>query len=146
VGISAGVVGYRGIQYAHRLADERAIAQLSEEFGQYMVQQRATEAYQLFDDKFKNRVSFDAFKAHLATLESGQPVAPITSITWNGLAEFQTDDDGVQLCNAMILLTYKDSDYIAREPAWFRKSGDTWQIEDLPLLFPRITHPDDNND
>lgn len=144
-GISIGVLTYRGVQYAHRRADERALAQLCGDFGEYMVQNRPQEAYALFDDVFQKRVPFDLFKIHLTTLESGKRLPAIEFVSWNGLADFQNKDDGSEAADGMIWLKYKGADDVGRAPVFFYKPADKWLIRDIPILFPTIAPPEERD-
>jgi hypothetical protein len=140
--ISAGILSYRGVQYAQRRADEQAIGKLCADFSQYLVQKQPEQAYQLFDDVFKKRVPFEQFKIHLATLESGRQGPLIESIRWNGLADIQLKDDGTKAADGMIWIQYQGASEIARAPVFFSKPADKWLLRDIPLFFPTISAPD----
>lgn len=127
----------QGVQGLHRRADQRALADLCEKYGQLIVQEKFDDAYDLFDSDFKNRVSKQAFTADLISLQHQGDIPPIDGIEWNGLAEFHSGDNGVQTADAVIKIRYKGIIREDREPAHFRQtSGEPWLIDNLPDQFP----------
>ena len=62
---------------------------------------------------------------------------PIDGVSWNGLAAFQTDDDGNVTAETMIKVHFKGESEEARIPANFRKGTDgVWLIDSIPDQFP----------
>ena len=136
--ITATLFSYEGLQAWRRSADEKALAALSQKFGDLMSQGNYADAYVLFDSDFQNRVNKEAFVAQLTSVQHRMPmVPPIDGIRWNGLAVFQTNDDGGESADAVVKLHYKGYDAEERGEARFRRGSDgSWQIDNIPDFFP----------
>jgi hypothetical protein len=134
-GISAAVIGYRGIEAIHYHADQQQIAALCQKFGQLVAQQQFDQAYELFSPQFQKRVALNPFKIHLTALQRGDVVPPMDAIAWNGRVRFQSDQEGSQTALTMIRIHYKGSDQDDRQPALFRRSSAGWRIDELPMMF-----------
>jgi Domain of unknown function (DUF4190) len=137
--ITAAIFCVQGMQALHRRADQQALANLCEKYGQLVVQEKFDDAYDLFDSDFKNRVSKQAFTAHLISLQHRGDLPPMSGVEWNGLAEFHAGDDGAQTADAVIKIRYKGIAGEDRESAHFRQAaGGPWLIDNLPDQFPAI--------
>jgi len=135
--ITAALLCYQGFQVMQRRADQSALASLSQKFGELLDQRKFAEAYDLFDSDFQTRVSKQAFISQLTSVQSQQFMGPIDAISWNGLAEFHSDDAGTQTADAMLKIHSKGSANEARLAAHFRRAGDgPWMIDNIPDLFP----------
>jgi hypothetical protein len=137
--ITATIFCVQGLQVLHRRADQQALADLAQKYGQSIAQDKFDDAYDLFDPDFKNRVSKQAFIVHLTSIQHRAELPPIDAITWNGLAEFHSGDDGVQTADAVIKVHFKGIEGEERLTAHFRQAnGGPWQIDNIPDQFPPI--------
>jgi len=135
--ITAAIFCVQGLQTLHRRADQQALADLSQKYGQLIAQDKFDDAYDLFDPDFKNRVSKQSFIVHLTSLQNQTQLPPIDGITWNGLAEFHSGDEGEQTADAVIKVHFKGIEGEERLGAHFRRtSGGPWLIDNIPDQFP----------
>jgi hypothetical protein len=140
--ITAVLLCYQGFQVLQRRADQRALASLCQKYGELLDQRKFAEAYDLFDSDFQIRVSKQAFISQLTSMQSQPLMPPIEAISWNGLAEFHSDDAGTQTADAMVKVYFKGSASEVRIAAHFRRTGDgPWMIDNLPDQFPPVASP-----
>jgi hypothetical protein len=141
-GITIGLICTRIVETMRRDQDQRAIAGLCDQFGQMVAQKNYEEAYKLFDSDFQERVKLDAFRTRLAGFQETRIVPPIDQISWNGLIQFQSEDGGSDTAESVMKIHFRDTPDEQRYGARFRKSaGESWQIEDIPELFPPAPAP-----
>jgi len=140
--ITAALLCYQGYQVLQRRADQHALASLCQKFGELIDQRKFAEAYDLFDSDFQTRVSKPAFISQLTSIQTQPLMPPIDGISWNGLAEFHSDDPGSETADAMLVVHFKGSTGEARISAHFRRTGDgPWMIDNLPDQFPPVRPP-----
>jgi hypothetical protein len=141
--ITAAIFCYQFVQDARQRADEAALSALCVKYGNLIANKNFDEAYTLFDSDFQTRVSEQAFKIHLASMQQrGGLLPPIDGVSWNGLATFHPGDDGTETADAMIKLHFQGSDDEPRAEAHFRRSADgTWLIDNIPQQFPPLRTP-----
>jgi hypothetical protein len=141
-GISIGLICTRVIEGIHRGQDQRAIANLCQQFGSLIAQKKYDDAFNLFDSDFQDHVKLDPFKIHLASIQESKVSPPIDQAAWNGLIQFQTDDQGTETADTVMKIHYKDMAGDERADARFRRSaGGPWRIDNLPGLFPAPAQP-----
>ncbi len=75
-----------------------------------LTQQKFAEAYDLFDTDFQNRVSKQPSSFISPPFSTGNVLPPIDGISWNGLAEFHSGDDGVETADSVFKIHYKGLD------------------------------------
>jgi hypothetical protein len=137
--ITAVIFSVQGVQAYQRRADEQALRDLCQQYGQFVVQEKYDQAYDLFDSDFKTRVSKEAFTAHLITLQHRNDIPAMDGIAWNGLAAFHSGDNGAETADAVIKVSYKGITGEDREAAHFYKpSGGHWLIDNFPDQFPPL--------
>lgn len=113
------------------------IDQLSAEIGKPEQTQDWSAAYQLFDERFQQRVPLDAFVNRWKSLQN--TLGAIQKLTWNGAmpAFEQEPGTGQTVAVAMVLIDFKQNRPQGRENMIFRKVKEgQWKIEDFPILFP----------
>jgi len=136
-GITIGLIATRTVETMRRNQDQRAVADLCDQFGRLVAQKDYEEAYKLFDSDFQDRTKLDAFRTRLASFQENKFVPPIDAISWNGLIQFQSQDGGLDTAESVMKLHYKDTENEQRYGARFRKAaGESWLIDDIPELFP----------
>jgi hypothetical protein len=138
--ITAVIFCYQGVKEYHTRADQQAIAALCRKYGDLVAQNKFDEAYNLFDDEFKSRVSQQAFTVHLTNIQNqGTLIPPMSGFDWNGLAQFQSMDDGTEMADSFMIVHYKGSDFQGRMSARFRRTaGGVWLFNDIPDQFPPL--------
>ncbi|MGD0137685.1 MAG: DUF4190 domain-containing protein [Tepidisphaeraceae bacterium] len=140
--ITAALLCYQGYQVLQRRADQHALASLCQKFGELIDQRKFAEAYDLFDSDFQTRVSKQAFISQLTGIQSQRLMTPIEAISWNGLAEFHSDEAGTETADSMIKVHFKDSANEGRYSARFRRTGDgPWMFDNIPDYFPPARPP-----
>jgi hypothetical protein len=136
--ITALIFSYQGLQVWHRRADDLALSALSQKYGEYLNQHNYVQAYDLFDADFQNRVSKPQFIGQLSLIQGRAPLMPpIDSVSWNGLAVYQTNDDGSETADSVIKVHFKGMEGDARSEARFRRdAGGQWLFDNIPDHFP----------
>jgi hypothetical protein len=135
--ITASILSYQALQEVRRWDDQKAIAGLCQNYGDNLAQKKFAEAYDLFDSGFQARVGKPAFISQLSAIQNQPLVPPIDSVSWNGLAAFQTDDDGSEIAESMIKIHFKGADEAIRLPARFKRGTDgVWLFDNIPDQFP----------
>jgi hypothetical protein len=131
------IFAYQGLQAWHRSADNQALAALSQKYGEFLDQGKFAEAYDLFDSDFQTRVSKQQFIGQLTMIQRRPMVPPIDAVSWNGLAEYQTNDSGSEIAESVIKVHFKGIDGDSRSQARFRRSnGGPWLFDNIPDQFP----------
>lgn len=116
-----------------RSADQHAIADLCQNFGRQINDQQFDKAYDLFSQRFRSRTSRQAF---VRGINRFPELGRIVSANWNGVARFYTDaDSGAVTARSMIVLHFANAQNPEPADAVFRKSGNTWSIDDVSGLF-----------
>jgi hypothetical protein len=135
--IVTAIFAYQGLQAWHRSADNQALADLSQKYGELISAGKYAQAYDLFDSDFQTRVSKPQFVAQLGIIQGRPGVPPIDSVSWNGLAIYQTNDTGSETADSVIKVHFKGGDGDYRSEARFRRSeGGPWLIDSIPDHFP----------
>jgi hypothetical protein len=147
VGIGSFVLASASLEGFSRQRDRQAIASLCQRFGQDMKDRSFDPAYDLFSQRFKYRVSRQDFVERLRGEQDRLSVAPgglgaIDGCRWNGLALFSTDPDaGTVTARSDMMFHFAHADSEQEMSGAFRKSGDVWEIDDIPELFPPPAKP-----
>ena len=134
-----GRVGFDAYAHWHTAADEQQIAGLMHELGQDLNGARYEQAYALFDDRFRSRVSLETFKTAWQGFENMPMVGRVQSVEWNHQnMEFEQSPDGTTAAaGAMGLFHFGQSN---AEPTrlviQFGKAEGHWQITNVPNVFP----------
>ena len=140
IGISGFLIGTEIVTARQHEADNQAIADLSAKFGDDIHGSKLEQAYALFDDDFHTRVTYDQFRIHAASFQRGGVLLPaIESISWNGLTDFHDETADSAVAETYIVLHFGDSG-TDRMDARFKRTGSTWQIDNIPIMFPAIRH------
>jgi hypothetical protein len=125
--------------------DRSAILALCANFGDKLRDRQFDSAYDLFSQRFKSRVSRQEFVARTTAMQDrlsregygSGGLGMINGAHGTGLLDFYTDADaGTVTAQSFIILTYANSESENHMGCYFRKSGDTWTIDDIPDLFP----------
>ena len=133
-----GRLGVDLVRRFHVSADERQIAQLMNQLGKYIDTEQYQQAYQLFDDRFRNRVDLAAFQAEFQRINDFPSSGHINLIEWNKQPmQFESNSDtGVVEVEAMALISFKNRHEPSRMIINFQKSDGPWRVDNIPDLFP----------
>jgi hypothetical protein len=138
IGCGGTVLLLSATQGLRTRADRETIAKVTADVAQKVKEGNTQGAYDLFSDRFHQRVTPKAFEDRLKLLQSYY--GPLQSIAWNGLAEFNDDDtSGIRV--AAVSLQFNFQKGPLRDRATLRKADDKWVIENLPDLFPAPQGP-----
>ena len=140
-GIGAGRLGYQTIKRSRAVADERQIAQVVDALGKEASADDYRDAYQLFDDRFRERIDYATFETAFRGFHNIGPGNGVTSIKWNGEPMRFEDavDSDVAYADAMTLFQLQPGTEPGRVLMEFEKSGGKWRIHDIPNIFPKKT-------
>jgi hypothetical protein len=130
--------GGLALAYAHRVASEsNQIIALVDQFGSRINHEQYDQAYQLCTSRFRDRVRLPDFIRAWQDLQALAWYGRIKQMHWNGYLEVQFDPDTGQptaLGKVIIELESGGRDD-QRGPSTFRKVGDTWFFDDMPIEF-----------
>jgi hypothetical protein len=137
--LGMGKVAYEGVNAFRVSSDEKQIARLIHEFGQAIAAEKYDQAYQLANERFRERVPLAAFTQTFKGMRQIQGLGVLRSIEWNEhRMEIQEKPDASgSYAYAMTLFSHSDNPYPQRMVISFEKpSGGTWSISDIESLFP----------
>jgi hypothetical protein len=138
--VIAGVLGNQGLQALRQRDDQKAIGALCGKLGQLVAGGQYDQAYDLFDDDFKARVSQDAFKVRLEMMQQDAVITPIVSIDTGGLMGFNQPEFGDMRAEAVMRTHYQNQRTGSYE-IHFRRTAGRWLIDDIPDMFPPAKPP-----
>ncbi len=126
-------------QRMRAIPQERQIAAIARQMGQWVAAEDWDPLWNLFSDRFKTqriKITREQFIQRWKDLQ-----APfrgrVRSIKWNGVSMvFQTDArSGFPAAICMVIVDLENATPW-RQPVIFRKIGDRWLIDDMPEVFP----------
>jgi hypothetical protein len=135
--IGGGKAAYDGVNAFRVTGDEKQIAAITHELGQDIVAEKYEAAYQLFNERFRERVPFPAFEQIMKSERVIPGLGVLRSIEWNQHRmeiEDRTDGSG-SYAYAMILFEHNNT-YPQRLVMTFEKNSGKWSISDIESLFP----------
>ncbi len=132
------VVGRNYMIWDQKRADEARIASLLGRVGEDLAAERYNDVYGHFSQRFRNRVSPDAFAQMMKSLNQVPRLGKLTGVRWNGQPmHFESNpDSGEQTVTGMTFLQFELQADPQREYMKFVREGGPWVIEDIPQLFP----------
>ena len=133
-----GRLGYDAYTHSRAAADERQITDLMHQLGDDLKNARYEQAYGLFDDRFRARVSLETFKTTWQGLENNSLIGRVVSVDWNHQAmEFERSPDGTTAAAAaMSLFRFgQPNSPPSRLIMQFEKSEGGWKISNVPNFF-----------
>jgi len=150
-----GIVFGRDLIERHREAQNKAaIGAVVMDFDKHLKAGEFDAAYQLFDDRFRQRVAATHFADTMKFVTTsemygklwgvtlpGMPANPPPGYRWDGLAEFMVDEaNGGNIATAHMAWNFEKAGEV-RQQAWFRIIDGNWMLEDIPGMFPRQKKP-----
>lgn len=148
--LSAGFLGAKagreGLQSLQQRADKQAVSQMMESFGQEIAAidsanmpgtlSHLSNAYDMFDEKFKSRVSREDFETKWIAVQASQYYGSMIAFHSNGLLKFANDPiTGDLACSGIGIADFKAGG-ATRWSVIFRQLNGKWYIEDMPDIFP----------
>lgn len=135
--VGGGKGGYDLVNALRTTADERAIAAVTQQFGQDLVARDYEQAYQRFDEPFRERVLLSKFVEVFKSYNDVPQLGTLQSVTWNGhRMEIEEKASGVVNAYEMAMFKFTGISDPRRIVFQFQKYGDTWRLHDLPAFFP----------
>lgn len=119
----------------HR-ADQQQLASLLRSLGDDLAAGRYDEAYKLFDDRFRERVTYTTFETAFAGFKDVPHVGALRSVQWNNEPMEFRDSEGVTIAVGMGIFGFQDQADPSRMLVQFQKSDSQWQIDNIPNIFP----------
>lgn len=116
-------------------SDQQQVAQLISKLGDLVAKNDDATAYSLFTDRFRARVTPDAFTQKWGIVRKN--VGPVKAINWNGVGmRFERDGSGTLYGMAMAKVEFSVATATdGRQQVNVRKGTTGWQIDAIPLLF-----------
>ncbi len=136
-------LGFGGVVFANTVsgnvrekADLAAIDKLITRLGQNIQQGKFDDAYQMFDERFRARVTVATFSDLMKALRENPTYGKLQNVTWKHLAAFETDQTtGARMAAVNAIFNYDKVEEV-RQTAIFRKADGNWILSDIPAYFP----------
>jgi hypothetical protein len=123
-------------------ADKAEIQRLISELGTHLRHQEYQAARDRFTPRFKQRVSQQQFVDAFKDMQTHPATGGIKGMEWNRRVEFEEDPQlKTRLAYTMAFFSFNNAPEPGRVTVVLLKEGDRWQIDDLPLMFPRDKKP-----
>lgn len=118
-------------------ADGGQVAGMLRTLGEHVAAGDYDKAYQLFDGKFRERVSLDRFRGLWQGVQASPAIGKVAGMEWNNLLDFEDSPDGtVRVARGMVVAKVSGERKEMREPVVFQKVNGQWYIHDMPTFFP----------
>lgn len=129
---------YQSFKAIQAREDEKQIAALLEQIGQQLSQGQYEAVYQQTAQRFRDRVSQDAFVQAFRAMVAVPQLGKVRSVQWNGEPMvFETNSDtGRKTALAMTLERFENLQDPTRELMSFAKDRERWALDDIPRMFP----------
>ena len=133
--LGGGSVAKGLVKAQAQASDQQQVAELVAQLGDLLSKNDDAKAYALFTDRFRERVTADAFTAKWKIVR--EHVGPVKGIQWNGVPMFfETDGSGARYGIAMAKVEFSSSKAPeGRQQINARKGSSGWQIDGIPQLF-----------
>ncbi|MEO6437481.1 MAG: hypothetical protein ABIP55_17185 [Tepidisphaeraceae bacterium] len=141
VGFGGFVITREATEGMRTRKDRAAIAFLITEIGEKTKSGDFTGLYGRFSDRFQERVKPEEFARQLGYIRQSDLFGTLKSTTWNGLAEFQKDEDGNRYAAAKIDFNTEKTDRPFPATIALRKADKGWVVDAMPELFPAQQQP-----
>jgi hypothetical protein len=131
--LGGGIFGKEMADRVRARGDARQMQAIADQLTQRLKARDYDAAYGMFTTPFRQRVSLNQFKPRW---ESVQQSGPLQSLTWNGVLPAYESLEGGQSMAGIISVAVSFADREGRFTFVFRKSGEAWQLDNIPELFP----------
>ena len=130
--LGGGIFGREVFDRLRAREDARTMQAVADQLTRHLQAKNYTAAYDLFSVPFHQRISPDQFKARWeGLLQTGS----LRSMTWNGVLPVYETVEGGQTLTGVISMAVDLQDREGRFTFLFRKSGDAWQLDNIPDVF-----------
>jgi hypothetical protein len=140
IALGGGRGTYQVVRKFHVTSDERQIAALMNKLGQDISAGKDDEAYHLFSERFRDRISQATFETAFNGLRRLPTSGTIQSINWNGEPMLMEDQPGndVTVASAMAFFKFEKDPAPRRSVIVFEKAGGgEWRVSDIEAIFKR---------
>lgn len=134
--IAGAVIARQAAQSRHERADGRAMADAVAKLGDLVRANKMADAYQMFSVNFRTRISEDVFAKKWTAFQDPAYYGKLQSLTWNDVPPQYEQTDGGETTLAVIYAAGKFERAEPRFTVIYRKAGDTWQLDNIPEVFP----------
>jgi hypothetical protein len=123
-------------------SDKAEVRRLISELGNHVSREDYRNAYAMFTQRFRDRVSPQKFADAYKDLNAHPVGGGIKGMEWNGLVEFEDDrQSNTRVAYAMAFFSFRNTNEVGRQTVVLLKEGGRWQIDDVPAMFPRDKKP-----
>jgi hypothetical protein len=138
--VFAGMLIVRTVQNRSRQhADEQQIDAIIQQLGTAIIASDYDKAYTLFSERFTQRISKTVFDSRWKPIGATELLGPLKTIGGNGEFAFDTDPTSdIRYARTMLMLTFEKSPTPSRLTILLRHQNGSWNIEDIPDLFPPL--------
>jgi hypothetical protein len=133
--VAGGGMASRAVKGWGTRTDEQQIADVLSTLSKNLHDKKYHDAYLLFSDRFKARVTEQRFTDAFKSLDLPE-AGGLQSISWNGVAVFDNTDSGMRLASVGVFLRFEKSPEPGRHAMGFMKTTGPWQIDDFSIMFP----------
>ncbi|HEY8747414.1 MAG TPA: DUF4190 domain-containing protein [Tepidisphaeraceae bacterium] len=137
IGLGGSRAAYHVVRRFHVSADEKQISQLMNKLGQDLAASKYDDAYQLFNDRFHDRITRTTFENAFEGFRKLPTRGPIQTIEWNNEPMLMDEQPGtdVVVASAMAFFKFEKDPAPGRSIIAFEKSGGEWRIADIDAIF-----------
>jgi hypothetical protein len=122
-------------------ADRQVIGQVIHDLGEKFKAGDFAGAYGMFSPRFQQRVTLEQFETKMKPIRESAVVGKLTGTTWNGLADFSTDETtGDRYCVSNIRFEFEKNKPYDTTMMLHKVEGE-WKIDDIPDFFPAQQQP-----
>ena len=122
-------------------SDRQVIGAIVEGLGEKFKAGDFAGAYAMFSPRFQQRVSQEQFEKTMKPLRESPVVGALQRTTWNGLADFSTDETtGERYCVTNIQFEFQKNKPAPMTMTLHKVQG-RWLIDDIPDFFPPEQRP-----
>jgi len=138
IGIGGGRSVYQAMQRLHVSEDERQVADMMVKLGQLIAAEKYDDAYAMFDDRFKERVSASSFAATFRNFANVPDSGVLQSIGWNQepMTVQEQSDTGDVFVSGMAFFKFEKEPAPRRSIIDFQKTDGQWHVHNIDAIFP----------
>lgn len=136
LGIGGGRGAYQTIHRFHVSTDEREVADQMKKLGNLIGAEKYDEAYVLFDDRFKDRVTQTQFAAAFRNFGTDPASGLIRSIEWNNEPMNIEEQADAVYASGMAFFKFERDPAPRRSVVDFEKVDGQWHVHNIDAIFP----------
>ena len=136
LGIGGGRAAYQTIHRLNVSADEREVANQMLHLGTLIGAEKYDEAYAMFDDRFKDRVSQTQFGAAFRNFSTDPASGLLRSIEWNNEPMNIEEQGDTVYASGMAFFKFEKDPAPRRSVVDFEKNEGKWEVHNIDAVFP----------